>query len=122
MSEMGHSVHLLRTGMRWHDCSSSGSRPQLITSRCRRRANTGCEQSQQKPLFDHLVGAAGERKRDGDTERLGGFEIQDQLDFHRLLDRQVRGLLALENPTCIYAGLMKRVCNVGTVAHQTTAR
>jgi hypothetical protein len=35
------------------------------------------EQVQQNPLLDHLVGAAGERQRDGDAERLGGFEIQD---------------------------------------------
>jgi hypothetical protein len=38
-------------------------------------------------LFDHLVGAAGQRQRDGDAERLGGLEIEDQFNLCGLLDR-----------------------------------
>jgi hypothetical protein len=34
----------------------------------------------------------------GKAERLGGLEVDDQLDFYCLLDRQVGGLVALENP------------------------
>jgi hypothetical protein len=30
-----------------------------------------------KRLFDHLVGAAGHRQRDGDTERFSGLEVDD---------------------------------------------
>ena len=37
------------------------------------RANSGCEQSQQNPrLFDYLVGAGEQRRRDVDAERPGG--------------------------------------------------
>jgi hypothetical protein len=32
-------------------------------------------------LFDHLVGAAEQRDRHGDAERLGGLEIDNQLDL-----------------------------------------
>jgi hypothetical protein len=35
--------------------------------------------------------------RDGQAERLGGLEIDDQLECRRLLDRQIGGLGALED-------------------------
>ena len=54
--------------------------------------------------LDHLVGAADQRQRHGDAERLGGLEVDVQLDFRPLLDRQVGGFLALENPPGIDAG------------------
>src|SRR5215471_15359469 len=37
-------------------------------------------------------------ERHGDAERLRGLEIDDQLEFCDLLDRQVGRLLAFENP------------------------
>jgi hypothetical protein len=46
-------------------------------------------------LFDYLVGAHQERGWHRQPEYLRGFEIDDQLDFNRLLDRQVSRLLAL---------------------------
>jgi hypothetical protein len=38
-------------------------------------------------LFNHLVGAGKQRKRDSYPERLGGLEVNDQLNFRGLLDR-----------------------------------
>jgi hypothetical protein len=46
-------------------------------------------------LFDRLIGAADQRQRHGDAERLRGLEIDDQLDLSGLLDRQVGRLRAL---------------------------
>ena len=39
--------------------------------------------------FDHLIGPTEYRLRDRQAERLGGLEVDDQLDFGRLLDWQV---------------------------------
>jgi hypothetical protein len=47
------------------------------------------------PLFDDLVGAAEQRQRNGEAERLGSPEIDGHLDFRDLLNRQVGSLLPL---------------------------
>ena len=49
-------------------------------------------------LFDYLVGAAEQRERHSETERLGGLQIDDQFDFHGLVDSQVGWPFALEDP------------------------
>src|SRR5262249_17530596 len=72
---------------------------------------------QNASLFDHLVGAAEERDRNGKAERLGGLEVDEQLDLSGLLDWQVGRLLALKNPTCVDASETGRV-TTSSIAHQ----
>ena len=50
-------------------------------------------------LLDQLVGAGKQRGRDGDAQRFGCLEIDHELDFRGLIDRQVGWLLPLQNPT-----------------------
>ena len=38
-------------------------------------------------LFYHLIGAAEKRERNDKAERFGRLEVDDKLDFSRLLDR-----------------------------------
>jgi len=59
--------------------------------------------SKSSPLFDHLVGAADQRQREGDAESLGGLDVDDQLDLHSLLNWQIGRLGTLQNPPDIDA-------------------
>ena len=64
---------------------------------------TGREHMQQTPcagcdnLIDHLVGECEQQIRHGEAQRPGGLKIDDQLVLDWSLDRQVGGLLALED-------------------------
>ena len=48
-------------------------------------------------LLDHLIRPLQERRRDRQTEGLGGLEVDDQLERRRLLHWEVGGLGAAEN-------------------------
>ena len=61
--------------------------------------------------FDHLVGATEQREREGKAERFGSLEVDHQLSFCLLLDRQVSRLLALDNPATVDASLPEPICS-----------
>jgi hypothetical protein len=45
-------------------------------------------------LFDHLVGAGEHRRRHSEAEGLRSNQVDDQIEFGRLLDRNVGRLLS----------------------------
>src|SRR5262249_992080 len=56
-----------------------------------------------------------QRRGNFEAERLRGPEIDDQLDFRDLLDRQVGGLFTLENATRIKSDLSVLLDQTGPV-------
>ena len=59
-------------------------------------------------LFDHLVGEREQRQRNGQAERLGGLEFDDQIDLGGLLHRQIGRLLTFEMPNATTESLICR--------------
>jgi len=57
-----------------------------------------------EPLFNDLVRAQQERLRDCQPERLGGRQIDDEIEFGRLLDRDVARLRPAQNLVDIVGG------------------
>jgi hypothetical protein len=68
-----------------------------------------------------IVGAAEKRDWDGETERLGGLEIDDEVDLSDLLHWEVRRLLALEDTAGVNADLTVRFVKTASVTHETAS-
>ena len=56
-----------------------------------------------------------------DAERLGGLEIDDEIELGRLKHRQIGRLFTLENSPDIDTSLTICVRGIGSVTHQTAA-
>ena len=69
-------------------------------------------------LFDHLVGAQQESFRDFKTERLGGRQIDDEIELGRLLDRDLGRLRPAQNLVDKIGGASIQVQEVRSIGHQ----
>src|SRR5207302_5262980 len=72
--------------------------------------------------FNHLVGAAEQRDWERQAKRLGGLEVDEQLNLRGLLDREFRRLGARKNPASKDTTLMAPISNVASVAHEAARR
>src|SRR5205085_9937453 len=65
-------------------------------------------------------GAGEHRCWEVQAERLGGFQIYDQLVLGGLLNRQVGGLGALKNLVDVGGGTTIEIVGIGAVTHEAT--
>src|SRR6516162_3073639 len=72
--------------------------------------------------LDHLVSGGQQRFWDGEAEGLGGFEVDDEVDFCDLLHRQIGWFLAFENAPGIDAFLMALITEAAAIAYQAAGR
>jgi hypothetical protein len=94
---------IIRKTWRDHEISALPSVSGIQSRRVKRSA--WCLPAPQRSpcLFDYLIGAGEQRGRHSKAKRPGGGEIDHQLDHGRLLDWQVRWLLAFQDATGIDA-------------------
>src|SRR5262245_49038813 len=72
-------------------------------------------------LFDHLVGAGEQRGRHSEAERLGGLEVDHQLELDQGLDGKLARFRALENAVHIYRRTPKIIGPVEAVGEQAAS-
>src|SRR5258707_5894111 len=70
-------------------------------------------------LFDHLVRAGQQRRRDFESERFGSFQVDCKIEFGRLLDRQVGRARAVENAINVKCGTTVHLATVRAVGDKT---
>src|SRR5215468_4820530 len=72
----------------------------------------------QRQLLDDLVRPRQHRRRDREAERLGGLEVDHQLELRRLLDRKVSGLGTLEDLVDVEGGALRQTAQIRSIRHQ----
>src|SRR5215813_4898395 len=99
------------------DTADSAAAP---AARCRkfRRGSFNVANPFSAVSLDHLVGYCEQAGRNGEVERPRRLQVDNELEFGRLLDRQA--LLALENATDIDADSAPYVRDVFAVGHEDT--
>src|SRR5215475_9810203 len=79
-------------------------------------------QQKKKPLFDHFVGAGEQRGRYCEIKRLRGLEIDDELKFGGLLNRELVRFSSLENTINISRSLLPQGVIVDPIRNQPAVR
>src|SRR5215472_3085674 len=72
-------------------------------------------------LFDHLVGGVQQANWYAETQRLGGFEVDDKFELGGPFDRQISRAGAVKNLAHNRADAAIEVDQIRAIGHQTAA-
>ena len=72
-----------------------------------------------RTLFNHFVRAGEQCRRHVEAQRLRGAEINYQIKFRRLLNRDVGRLRAVQNFIYLFGGMSEKVWPIRPVGHQS---
>src|ERR671934_1855422 len=72
------------------------------------------------PSFDHFIGAGKQHRRHVEAETLSGIEIDHELKSRGLLDRQGRGLSALQDLVDVSGRVPELIGKARRITHQTS--
>jgi hypothetical protein len=70
-------------------------------------------------LFDHLIRSEQKRRRDGQAQRLGGLEVDHQLELRGLLNGEIGRLGPFEDLVHVHGRESNRVCLSRSVGDKT---
>jgi hypothetical protein len=70
--------------------------------------------------LDHLVGAREHRWRHFQTKRLGGLDVDNQLELRRLLNGEIAGLGAFENLVHVGGGAPNLINKVRSIGYEAS--
>src|SRR4051812_22542018 len=73
-------------------------------------------------LIDHLVDAAKQCNRESNTKGPDGLHVDDEFNAPGLLDRQVNGLLALDDAARVAAGKDELIHKIAAIADQSACK
>src|SRR5262245_23727345 len=77
-----------------------------------------CNSGRSPASLDYLVGAGEQRGRHFEAERLGGREINHEIELGRLLDRKVGWPHPMQNLVDKVASTPEQVWEVWSIGHQ----
>src|SRR5262245_37558268 len=70
-------------------------------------------------LLDDLIRPQQQRLRDRESERLGSFHVDHELELPRLLDGEISWFCALENPVNVAGRAIEEILGVCSIRHES---